>query len=146
MAGRTRSRLQAFIRKGLLTFIAAIAVAAVACGERARLTFEPSTDGLGPNTTIDEPQTADVEVPAGPDFSINGRSADRDGVDTVYFEVLGGNQSFQPFVPSEFRDTVRFSIPISTSGWSGDTILVFVYATDLLGTRGDTAVRRLLID
>ena len=134
------------MRKGLLAFIATGAMAAGACGERARLIFEPSTDGLGPNTTIDAPPTADAEVPSGPDFPVTGRSADRDGVDTVYFDVLGGNQSFRPFVPSEFRDTVRFSIPISTGGRAGDTILVLIYATDLLGTRGDTAVRRLIIE
>lgn len=146
MAGRSRSWLQASNCKRLLASIAVLAMAAGACGERARLTFEPSTDGLGPNTTIDAPQTADAEVPSGPDFSVSGRSTDRDGVDTVYFEILGGNQSFRPFVAAEFRDTVRFSIPISTGGRSGDTIFVQIFATDLLGTRGDTATRRLLID
>ena len=146
MAGGSRSRLQASNCKGLLASVAILAMAAGACGERARLTFEPVSDGAGPDTRIDEPQTFDADVPSGPDFFISGRSTDEDGVDTVYFDVLGGNQNFSPFVSNEFSDTVRFSIPISTGGRSGDTVLILIYATDLLGTRGDTAVRRLLID
>ena len=146
MAGGSRSRLQASNCKGLLAAVAILATAAGACGERARLVFEPTSDGVGPHTRIDIPETGDVEVPAGPDYFVTGRTSDDDGVDTVYFDVLRGNQSFQPFVPSELSDTVRFSIPISTGGRAGDTIFVFIYATDLLGTRGDTAFRRLLVE
>lgn len=145
MAGRYRSRLQAYNWKRLLPSGVALAATLAACGERSRLVFEPDSDGIGPNTTIDRPETADAPVMSGPDFNVVGRSADADGVDTVYFEVVNGNQQFQPFVAAEFLDTVRFSIPISTAGRAGDTILVAIFATDLLGTRGDTAIRRLLV-
>ena len=116
-----------------------------ACDERARLVFEPEGDSQGPDTTIDSPETADVEVPAGPQFNVSGRSVDPDGVDTVYFELIGGNEQFTPFVPNEFRDTIRFSIPVSTIGKAGDDVEVLIFATDLTGARGDTAIRRLRI-
>jgi hypothetical protein len=115
------------------------------CDERARLVFEPEGDSQGPDTTIDSPETADVEVPAGPQFNVSGRSVDPDGVDTVYFELIGGNEQFTPFVPNEFRDTIRFSIPVSTIGKAGDDVEVLIFATDLTGARGDTAIRRLRI-
>jgi hypothetical protein len=117
-----------------------------ACDERARLIFEPETDAQGPDTTIDNPETAVVQVPAGPQFNVSGRSVDRDGVDTVYFVLIGGNEQFTPFVANEFQDTVRFSMPVSTIGKSGDTVNVLIFATDLGGERGDTASRRLIID
>jgi hypothetical protein len=115
------------------------------CDERARLVFEPEGDSQGPDTTIDSPETGEVQVPAGPQFNVSGRSVDPDGVDTVYFELIGGNEQFTPFVPNEFRDTVRFSIPISTIGKAGDDVEVLIFATDLTGARGDTAVRRIRI-
>lgn len=145
MAGRPRPWVQAFIWKRLPLVAAVLAAGVLACGERGRLIFDPPTDGVGPDTNIDDPVTADTRVPAGPQFSLSGRSTDSDGVDTVYFELIGAGEQFTPFVSDEFRDTVRFSIPVSTAGRSGDTLIVLIFATDLLGTRGDTATRRLLI-
>ena len=117
-----------------------------ACDERARLIFGPPSDSQGPDTTIDSPETADAHIPAGPQFHVSGRSVDPDGVDTVYFDITGGNEQFMPFVPNVFQDTVNFSIPVSTFGKAGDVVNVRIFATDLHGVRGDTASRRLLIE
>lgn len=117
-----------------------------ACDERARLIFEPPSDSQGPDTTIDNPETAEARIPAGPQFNVSGRSIDPDGVDTVYFVLLGGNEQFTPHVPSEFQDTVRFSMPVSTIGKAGDAVEVLIFATDLEGVRGDTAIRHLIIE
>lgn len=125
--------------------LAVVAAALTACGERGRLIFEPDTDGQGPNTMIDTPNEGTARVSAGPPFNVAGRSVDVDGVDSVYFMLVNGSEEFQPYVANEFMDTVRFSLPVSTAGRSGDTILVLVFATDLLGVRGDTSIRRLLV-
>lgn len=122
-----------------------VAAALTACGERGRLIFEPDTDGQGPDTMIDTPNEATALVPAGPAFTVAGRSVDTDGVDSVYFRLINGSEEFPPYVANEFMDTVRFSLPVTTAGRSGDTILVLVFATDLLGVRGDTSMRRLLV-
>ena len=146
MAGRSRPRVQAFNWKRLPPIAGVLAAGVLACGERARLIFEPPSDGTGPDTTIDDPVTADTRGTAGPMFDVSGRSADADGVDTVYFDLVGADEQFAPHVPENFTDTVRFSLPISTANKAGDTVLVLIYATDLLGIRGDTATRRLLIE
>jgi len=64
-------------------------------------------------------------------------------VDTVYFETEGGVSGFPPFIASS--DTVRFGLPITTGGLSGSTITVRVFGVDVLGIRGDTAIRHLTI-
>jgi hypothetical protein len=97
------------------------------CQERDRLTFPDPGDGVGPVTTIDRPNGSDTTVSAGPEFIINGRTIDPDGVDTVYFLVSGGSDNFGPFIPRPVSDTVRFGLPITTFGHAGDTILVQVH-------------------
>jgi hypothetical protein len=126
--------------------VSTVLVTGLACDERARLIFEPPSDSQGPDTTIDNPETADVRIPAGPQFNVSGRSIDPDGVDTVYFVLIGGNEQFTPHVPNEFQDTVRFSMPVSTIGKAGDAVEVLIFATDLEGVRGDTAIRHLIIE
>ena len=116
------------------------------CVERARIGFEPETENRGPDTTIDVPETAEVRVPPGPLYNVQGRVADADGVDTVYFELFGAPEQFQPHVPPTFDDTVRFSIPISTAGRAGTAVTVLVFGTDLEGVRGDTSTRRIVIE
>lgn len=117
----------------------------VACEERDRLTFPNPSDGVGPITMIDQPNGADTTVSAGPDFFVNGRTIDPDGVDTVYFLVTGGNQNFQPFRPNPPTDTVRFGLPITTFGHSGDTILVQIHGVDSQGNRGPTSTREVVV-
>lgn len=118
-----------------------------ACGDRARLLFDPSGEpGAGPITFIDNPEVAEVRVPSGPGVQIAGRSIDPDGVDTVYFIVLGGSETFRPFTPLTRTDTVRFGIPVTTTRHAGDSLLVLVFATDAFGNRGDTAVRRIIVE
>jgi hypothetical protein len=121
-------------------------VVATACEERDRLTFPSPGDGVGPVTMIDQPNRGDTTVEAGPDFFVNGRTIDPDGVDTVYFLVIGGNQQFHPFRPSPPSDTVRFGLPITTTGHEGDTIVVQIYGVDSQGNRGDASSRQIAVE
>lgn len=115
------------------------------CEERDRLTFPTPGDGIGPVTTIDRPNGSDTTVPAGPDFLVNGRTIDPDGVDTVYFLVTGGNQNFNPFRPNPPADTVRFGIPLTTSGHAGDTILIRIHGVDAQGNQGAASSRQIVV-
>jgi hypothetical protein len=112
------------------------------CNERDRITF-PVNDGLGPQATILDP-SQDTTVTAGPFAMVSGRVTDRDGIDTVYFEVTGGGASFSPFVAAG-DDTVTFSLPLATAGFGGTTMTVMVFGTDLGGVRGDTAIRQVTV-
>jgi hypothetical protein len=114
------------------------------CEERDRLTFPAPGDGVGPVTMIDRPIVAETTVSAGPDFVLQGRTIDPDGVDTVYFLVSGG-QNFNPFRPSPPADTVRFGLPLTTIGNVGDTIRVQIHGVDSHGNRGDPSNRRIVI-
>ena len=116
------------------------------CEERDRLTFPTPSDGVGPVTMIDQPNGPDTTVSAGPEFFVNGRTIDPDGVDTVYFLVTGGNQGFQPFVPRPPSDTVRFGVPITTTGHAGDTILVQIHGVDSQGNQGGTSIREIVVE
>jgi hypothetical protein len=120
----------------------AIGALASACDERDRLTFPSPGDGVGPVTMIDQPNGSDTTVPAGPDFFVNGRTIDPDGVDTVYFLVSGG-QHFQPFRPTPPTDTIRFGLPITTFGLSGTTIQVQIHGVDTHGNQGAPSSRRI---
>jgi hypothetical protein len=115
------------------------------CDERDRLTFPTPSDGVGPITVIDRPNGSDTTVTAGPDYVLNGRTIDPDGVDTVYFLVTGGNQNFSPFVPRPPSDTVRFGLPLTTAGREGDTILVQIHGVDSQGNSGSTSVRQIFV-
>ena len=118
---------------------------AIGCNERDRLTFPSPGDGVGPVTTIDQPNGADTTVFPGSDLFVNGTTVDPDGVDTVYFFVLGGNQNFSPLSPNPTQTTVRFGIPLTTFGHSGATFEVQVYGVDVLGNRGGTSTRLIHI-
>jgi hypothetical protein len=122
-----------------------ITALATACDERDRLTFPNPNDGVGPVTMIDQPNGSDTTVSAGPEFLVNGRTIDPDGVDTVYFLVTGGSQNHQPLRPVPPADTVRFGLPISTAGLSGDTISVQIYGVDALGNQGGPSFRRIAV-
>lgn len=120
-----------------------VALAASGCNARDRLTFpDPDPLGVGPRTIIDRPLT-DTSVPAGPGFFVTGFTRDGDGVDTVYFETEGGVSQFPPFTGG--GDSVRFALPLTTLGQSGQTIVVRVFGTDRLGQRGDTATRQVAV-
>jgi hypothetical protein len=118
---------------------------AAACQERDRLTFPDPGDGIGPVTTIDQPNGSDTTIDAGPEFFVNGRTIDLDGVDTVYFLVLGGNQSFQPFRPNPPADTVRFGLPLTTTGHAGDTFTVQIHGVDSEGNQGAPSTRQIIV-
>ena len=120
-----------------------LAVLLLGCSERDRLTFPDSLDGLGPEVIITDP-SQDTTVTAGPAALVGGRAVDEDGIDTVYFDVQGGLGSFPPYTAYGV-DTVRFSLPISTGGLSGDTITVRIYGVNLAGLRGDTALREIVV-
>ncbi|HEU5304709.1 MAG TPA: hypothetical protein VFU40_08705 [Gemmatimonadales bacterium] len=121
----------------------ALAELAFACEERDRLTFPTPADGVGPVTTIDQPNGADTTVFPGADLFVNGRTTDPDGVDTVYFFVIGGNQNFHPFHPNPVDDTVTFGLPITTFGQSGKTFTVQIYGVDVQGNQGTTSTRQI---
>jgi len=125
--------------------VSAVALLTGGCEERDRLTFPTPGDGVGPVTMIDQPTGSDTTVPAGPEFFVNGRTIDPDGVDTVYFLVTG-NQNFNPFRPNPPTDTVRFGLPITTSGHAGDTILVQIFGVDSEGNRGSTSTRQIAVE
>ena len=114
------------------------------CLTRDRLTFpDPVGPGVdGPRTVIDVP-AADTTVTAGPGYVVTGFSTDADGIDTLYFETVGGISAFPPFTGGD--DSVRFGLPLTTSGLAGDTITLRVFGTDRLGNRGDTATRRIAV-
>jgi hypothetical protein len=118
---------------------------AAACQERDRLTFPDPGDGIGPVTMIDQPNASDTTVDAGADFVVNGRTVDPDGVDTVYFLVIGGNQNFSPFRPSPAADTVRWGLPLSTTGRAGSTITVQVHGVDIQGNQGAPSTRQVIV-
>jgi hypothetical protein len=131
---------------GWWSLIVAGAIAfAGACAERDRLTFPNQSDGIGPVTLIDQPGGSDTTIDAGPTFFVNGRTIDSDGVDTVYFLVAGGSQGFPPLRPAPPADTVRFGVPLSTSGRSGQAIQLQVYAVDRQGNQGAPASRQIII-
>ena len=123
------------------------AVAAVAgCGQRERPTFptESPGDSAGPVSEILQPEAPDTTVVEGDLVFIEGRASDPDGVDTVYFEIGGLNQSFLP-LSGEGADTVTFALQLSTLGHTGTTATVRVYAVDLLGDRGSAVTRQIRI-
>jgi hypothetical protein len=122
-----------------------LVVLAAACQERDRLTFPEPGDGIGPVTMIDQPNGSDTTVDAGADFFVNGRTVDPDGVDTVYFLVIGGNQNFNPFRPSPPTDTVRWGLPLSTTGRSGSTITVQIHGVDRQGNQGAPSTRQVIV-
>jgi hypothetical protein len=130
--------------QGALGVLAMIVLGA-GCDERERLTFPTLNDGIGPVTTIEQPEETDTTVFPGAVVSVEGATVDEDGVDTVYFLVGGGNNGFPPFSPQQLETTVRFSLPLVTSGFSGSTFEVQIYAVDALGNRGGTSTRLIHI-
>lgn len=131
-------------RRGIVV-AASVIVLATGCDERDRLTFATPSDGVGPVTFIDRPNGADTTIFPGADFFVNGTTTDPDGVDTVYFFVIGGNQNHPPFSPNPTQTTVRFGIPLTTFGHSGESFLVQIYGVDVLGNQGSTSTRQIHI-
>jgi hypothetical protein len=123
--------------------LAAALLLLAGCSERERLTFPDAGDQQGPVTTIDRPGIAETTITAGPDFVVNGRTVDPDGVDTVRFFVIGGSDNTPPFVGG--GDSVRFGLPVSTASHQGDTLDVEIYGVDSQGNRGASAFRRLFV-
>ena len=142
---RSCSRIRAYWVSWRALAAWSVMLLAIGCNERDRLTFPSPSDGVGPVTTIDQPNGADTTVFPGSDFFVNGTTVDPDGVDTVYFFVLGGNQNFSPLSPNPTQTTVRFGIPLTTFGHSGETFEIQVYGVDVLGNRGGTSTRQIHI-
>jgi hypothetical protein len=124
---------------------ALIGVLATACNDRERLTFDPADEGVGPVTVIDQPISSDTSVSSGSDFFVNGTVADPDGVDTVYFSVSGGSQSYPPYAPNPIETSVRFGVPIETAGRAGESLEIQIYGVDVRGNRGGTSSRQIHI-
>jgi hypothetical protein len=134
--GRVFRRLLAWAGAAVLT----------GCGTRERLTFPTENPGnsQGPITDIIQPGAADTVVVEGDLVFVQGRSIDPDGIDSVYIGIQGLNQNFDPIL-GQGRDTVAFAVPLSTISHSGATVLVQIYAVDLLGDRGRTVSRQIHI-
>jgi hypothetical protein len=124
---------------------ALIVVLGTACKDRERLIFDPGDEGVGPVTLIDQPVSSDTTVPSGSDFFVNGIVADPDGVDTVYFSVSGGSQSYPPYVPNPVETSIRFGVPIQTAGRAGESLEIQIYGVDVRGNRGGTSSRQIHI-
>ena len=124
-----------------------VAAVLAGCGERDRLTFpvENPGDGSGPSTNITRPAVTDTVVIEGDLLILTGYSVDPDGIDSVFFEVSGANQSFSP-IEGNGADSVAFALQLSTIGNSGGTILVRAYANDGVGDLGPAAVRSIKIE
>ena len=134
-------------RAPTVAWVAALLVSGLAsgCETRDRLTFagtDPGPVGDGPATVIDHP-SKDTTVSAGPAYFVSGTTTDPDGIDTLYFETVGGLTSFQPAVHA--GTAFRFGLPLTTAGLSGQTIKVSVFGTDALGNRGDSAIRHVTV-
>jgi hypothetical protein len=142
---RSFLRISAFGVSGRAFAVASMMLPAIGCNERDRLTFPSESDGVGPVTTIDRPNGADTTVFPGADFLVNGRTIDPDGVDTVYFFVISGNQNFHPLHPTPTTTTVSFSLPLTTFGHAGETFTVQIYGVDALGNKGGTSTRQIHI-
>jgi hypothetical protein len=140
--------LQVFTRRArTVGYLAALLLAgsSAACSTRDRFSFPgtgPGPVGDGPATVIDDPGQ-DTTVSAGPTQFVSGTSTDPDGIDTLYFETVGGITSFQPAIHA--GTSFRFGLPLTTNGQSGQTITVRVFGTDALGHRGDTATRQVTV-
>lgn len=142
----TRGRSRATLMTKTRGLAVGLAVAlGTGCDQRERITFPTPTDGVGPVTTIDQPNGADTTVSAGDELFINGRTIDPDGVDTVYFFVIGADHGFEPFHPNPVRDTITFGVPIRTSGHAGQSFTVEIYGVDVLGNQGATSSRQINI-
>ncbi|MGH7657767.1 MAG: hypothetical protein ACREL6_05990 [Gemmatimonadales bacterium] len=129
--------------RGWVLPILIVAPIGAACGERERITAPDPGDGVGPVVTITQPR-GDTTVAGGPGVFVAGFVLDKDGIDTLYVDVVNGNQNFSPLTFD--KDSVRFDLPVSTSGSaSGDTITVIVFAVDEAGNRGAPAGRQLFI-
>lgn len=137
--------MQRAVRKGFGPLAAGLALVTVSagCSDRDRLTFAPENSGKGPVVFIDQPLKADTTVPPGPQARIAGKAFDPDGVDSLYFVLVGANESIPTFIGP--KDTVRFGFGINTAGLDGKAIILFVFGTDRLGNRGDTATRTIFV-
>ncbi len=120
------------------------ALLAGGCAQRDRLTFPVAPTGPGPQVTIEVP-TADTVVAPGPALLVSGHATGANPLDTVYFDVVGGVSSFSPYIADPGQDTVSFQLPITTQGLSGDTMFVQVRAVDVLGLRGSSVQRRVVV-
>jgi hypothetical protein len=121
------------------------ALVLAACSERERLTFPSGSDEVGPVTQILSPSVDDSVIREGDPFVLSGRSTDFDGVDSVYFDIEGLAQGVPPLKASG-ADTTFFGVPISTEGHSGATVVVRIFAVDLLGQQGGPVSRQFRIE
>jgi len=120
-----------------------VALWSSACVDRERPSFLGPSNSLGPVIDIQVP-SQDTTVVLGSNVLVAGLAVDLDGVDVVIFDVIGVNFTLPPL--NTDADTVLFSFTVPTSGLTaGDTVTVGIFGFDLLGERGDTAFRRVVL-
>ena len=119
---------------------------AIGCNERDRLTFPTPSDGVGPVTTIDQPNGADTTVFPGsrPSSSTAGPSIRMGWTPSISLSSAG-TRTFTPFHPEPREHTVTFALPVTTFGHSGETFVVQIYGVDALGNQGGTSTRQIHI-
>ena len=117
----------------------------LACGERDRLVFEEvPEDEIGPITRIDPPST-DTTITEGDVFVVGARAVDTSGVDSVFIQVTGANLSYLP-LDAGGRDTLNFALTLPTIGLNGRTVVIGIFAVDVIGNIGSTVSRRITIN
>lgn len=144
-----RSPLDRPARAPLALGIALAALGALGgCDERERITApDPGGgggDGTGPVSVIEMP-AQDTTVPAGPAVFVVGAVSDADGLDSIYVDTEGGVTMFEPF-NYDGEISVRFGLPITTNGQSGQVITVSIYGVDQAGERGEPDSRRITVE
>jgi hypothetical protein len=117
------------------------------CEERERFILPPEElpDTMGPATVIDIPGQDTTITASDERFIVGGRIVDPSGVDQAIIEITGLDFGFPP-IDGDGEDTVRFGIPIDNAGLAGRTVVIRVFAVDVLGNPGDAAVRQISFD
>jgi len=117
------------------------------CVDRVRPgPFAGPGNGAGPESQVLTPGELDT-VHLGKTFALDVRVIDPDGVDSVW-TTLEPNVNTLPRIAGSGADTqtVGYSVFLGAAVASpGDTLLVHVQGTDLLGDTGAVFTRRLLI-
>jgi hypothetical protein len=117
------------------------------CEERDRLIFDTDPeDRTGPTSQIRTPSsdttlTADDALST---FTVEARTVDSSGIDTVFIEISGASLSYPP-IDADGADTVSFGFNLPLVNLVGQTITVGVFGVDVIGNVGLTVARRITI-
>jgi hypothetical protein len=117
------------------------------CEERDRLIFDSDPDDdNGPTSQISNPSTDTTLTAqdARSTFTVEARTVDPNGVDTVFIEVTPTTLSYPP-IHAGGADTVTFGFTLPLGNLVGQTITVGVFGVDVIGNVGLIVARELTI-